>query len=73
VAIEVFDGNVADPATLANQVKKLKRPVRLTMFNNPKDFDSMVGWEFGGYRAPAAKRAHLDTLRRDRVELHSGM
>jgi hypothetical protein len=24
VAIEVFDGNVADPATLANQVKKLK-------------------------------------------------
>ena len=24
VAIEVFDGNVADPATLANQVQKLK-------------------------------------------------
>jgi hypothetical protein len=24
VAIEVFDGNVADPATLANQIKKLK-------------------------------------------------
>jgi hypothetical protein len=24
VAIEVFDGNVADPAPLANQVKKLK-------------------------------------------------
>jgi hypothetical protein len=28
VAIEVFDGNVADPATLANQVKKLKERAR---------------------------------------------
>jgi hypothetical protein len=29
VAIEVFDGNVADPATLANQVKKLKEKFAL--------------------------------------------
>jgi hypothetical protein len=29
------------------------RPIRLTMNNNPKDGDSMLAWEFGGYPAPA--------------------
>jgi hypothetical protein len=51
---------------------KTGRPVRLAMFNSPKDFDSMVGWEFGGYRAPSTKRAHLDTLNREHIHLQSG-
>lgn len=43
------------------------RPVRITIFNNPKDGDSIIGWEFGGYRAPSAERGNLGVFRRDTV------
>jgi hypothetical protein len=42
-------------------------PVRFSMFTNPKDGESIMGWEFGGYKQPPAERPNLGVFRRQTV------
>jgi hypothetical protein len=44
------------------------RPLRMTLFNNPRDNDRMTAWEYGGYRASRPESAQLTHLTK---KLHS--
>jgi hypothetical protein len=47
------------------------RPLRMTLFNNPRENDRMTAWEYGGYRArrllPGLGLSSFGTFRRDKI------